>query len=71
VKVTQGLQPDTAWIYFAAGHKSNSMLAKTREGLTHNWFIPSTVSPYSGGMGKNYSIVKIRKINLTTEVGHE
>ncbi len=71
VKVTQGLHPDAAWVYFAAGHKSHSMLAKTREGLTHNWFIPSTVSPYAGGMGKNYSIVRIRKIHSTTEVGND
>jgi len=63
VKLTQGLHPEAAWIYFASGHKSKSMASKTRKGIAMNWLIPSTVSPYSAGLGKNYSIVKIHKIN--------
>lgn len=63
VKVTEGLHPKTAWTYFAASHKSNSMMPKAREGVTANWLIPFSVSPYNGGVGKNYSIVKIRKIS--------
>ncbi|GAH93565.1 unnamed protein product [marine sediment metagenome] len=62
VKVTQGLHPKAAWIYFAGGHKSKSMLSKARQGITMNWLIPSSVSPYAAGLGKNYSIVKIHKI---------
>lgn len=61
-EVTEGLQPKAAWIYFAGGHKSKSMLSKAREGITMNWLVPASVSPYVGGLGKNYSIVKIRKI---------
>ena len=62
VKVTQGLHPKAAWIYFAGGHKSKSMLSKARQGITMNWLVPSSVSPYAAGLGKNYSIVKIHKI---------
>ena len=62
VKVTEGLHPEAAWVYFGGGHRSNSMLTKGREGIVHNWFVPSTASPYAGGVGKNYSIVKIRKL---------
>jgi len=62
-KVTQGLHPQAAWVYFAAGHRSNSMLPKARRGITYNWFVPASVSPYAGGMGKNYSIVRIRKVS--------
>ena len=62
-KVTQGLHPQAAWVYFAAGHRSKSMLPKAGRGITYNWFLPASVSPYAGGMGKNYSIVRIRKVN--------
>lgn len=62
IRVTQGLHPKAAWIYFAGGHKSKSMLSKARQGITMNWLIPSTISPYAAGLGKNYSIVKIHKI---------
>ena len=62
-KLTEGLHPDSAWIYFAAGHRSKLMLSKAREGISHNWFLPCTVSPYVAGTGKNYSIVRIYKIN--------
>ena len=62
-RLTQGLHPDAAWVYFASGHKSKSMPSKTRKGITMNFLIPSTVSPYSAGLGKNYSIVKVHKIN--------
>ncbi len=63
VKVTEGLHPKAAWVYFAGGHRSNSMLPKVRDGITHNWFVPSSVSPYAAGLGKNYSIVKIHKVS--------
>lgn len=63
VKVTEGLHPTAAWIYFANGHRSKLMLPKSREGTTMNWLVPSSISPYAGGVGKNYSIVKIRKIS--------
>jgi thiosulfate reductase/polysulfide reductase chain A len=63
VKITEGLHPSAAWTYFAVGHKSKSMLPKSREGITMNWLVPSSVSPYAAGLGKNYSIVRIRKIN--------
>jgi len=62
VKITEGLQPDTVWIYFAAGHKSDLMLEKAKEGIGANWLTPCSVSPYAAGPGKNYSIVKIHKI---------
>ncbi|MBW1736152.1 MAG: molybdopterin-dependent oxidoreductase [Deltaproteobacteria bacterium] len=62
VKVTEGLHPETAWIYFASGHKSNLMLHKAQEGIAANWLTPCSVSPYAGGPGKNYSIVKVDKI---------
>jgi len=38
------------------------MLSKARQGVTMNWLVPSSVSPYAAGLGKNYSIVKIHKI---------
>ena len=63
VKVTEGLHPKAAWVYFAAGHKSKSMLPKARQGIAMNWLVPSTVSPYNAGLGKNYSIVKIYKVS--------
>ena len=62
VKVTEGLNPEAVWIYFAAGHKSNLMLDKAQEGIGMNWLTPSSISPYAAGPGKNYSIVKIHKI---------
>lgn len=62
VEVTEGLHPEAAWVYFASGHRSKSMLPKVKEGITHNWLLPHSVSPYAAGAGKNYSIVKIRKI---------
>jgi thiosulfate reductase/polysulfide reductase chain A len=63
VKTTEGLNPKAAWVYFASGHKSNSMLPKAAEGITVNWLVPSSVSPYAAAVGKSYSIVRIRKIN--------
>jgi anaerobic selenocysteine-containing dehydrogenase len=62
-KVTEGLHPKAVWVYFAGSHRSNSMLPKAREGITHNWFVPTSVTPYAAGLGKNYSIVKVRKID--------
>jgi len=62
-EVTEGLHPKAVWVYFAGGHKSKSMLPKAREGITINWLIPSSVSPYAAGLGKNYSIVKIYKVS--------
>jgi len=62
VKVTEALHPEAAWIYFAGGHKAKLMLSKAREGITHNWLLPVSVSPYSAATAKSYSIVKIRKI---------
>lgn len=62
VKVTEALHPEAAWVYFASGHKSKQMLPKAREGITHNWLVPVSVSPYAAGASKNYSIVKITKI---------
>ena len=62
VKVTEGLHPEAAWIYFAAGHKSKLMLDKTHGGIAMNWLLPCSVSPYAAGAGKNYSIVRIHKI---------
>lgn len=61
VKVTEALHPEAAWVYFATGHKSKSMLPKAGQGLTMNWFVPSSVSPYAAGLGKNYCIVRIHK----------
>lgn len=62
VKLTEALHPEAAWIYFASGRKSNQMASKTKEGIAMNWFIPSSVTPYSAGLGKNYSIIKINKL---------
>ena len=62
-KVTEALHPKAAWVYFAGSHRSHSMMPKAREGITHNWFVPTIVSPYAAGLGKNYSIVKVRKID--------
>lgn len=62
-KVIEGLHPKAGWVYFAGGHKSKSILSKAREGITVNWLVPSSVSPYAGGVGKYYSIVKIHKVN--------
>jgi len=63
VKISEAIHPEAAWIYFAGGHKSKSLLAKAREGISMNWLIPSSVSPYAAGVGKNYSIVKIQKVD--------
>jgi anaerobic selenocysteine-containing dehydrogenase len=62
VKVTEGLHPSAVWVYFASGHKSKLPLTKAGEGITVNWFVPTTVSPYTAGVGKNYAIVKIHKL---------
>ena len=62
VKLTEALHPEAAWVYFASGRKSNQMASKTKEGIAMNWFIPSSVTPYSAGLGKNYSIIKIDKL---------
>jgi len=63
VKVSEAIHHEVAWIYFAGGHKSKSLIAKAREGVTANWLVPSSVSPYAAGVGKNYSIVRISKVN--------
>lgn len=63
VKLTEALHPEAAWIYFASGRKSKSQAYKTRKGVVMNWFIPTSVSPYSAGLGKNYSIIKIHKLS--------
>lgn len=60
--LTEALQPDTAWTYFATGHRSKLMLPKVREGILHSAFVPLSVEPYAGGCGKNYSIVKVKRI---------
>jgi len=62
VKVTEALHPETAWIYFAGGHVAKLILPKARRGITHNWLLPISVTPYSAATCKSYSIVKIRKI---------
>ena len=62
VKVTEALHPEAAWIYFAGGHVAKLMLSKARRGITHNWLLPISVTPYSAATAKSYSIVKIRKI---------
>ena len=62
IKITEGVDPQTLWIYFAVGHRSKFMLEKAQRGVGANWLIPSSVSPYAAGTGKNYSIVKIRKV---------
>lgn len=63
LKVTETIHPEVAWIYFAGGHKSKSLLAKARQGITMNWLVPSSVSPYAAAVGKNYSIVKVHKVD--------
>jgi len=63
VKVTEGLHPAGAWVFFASGHKSPSMLPKVRESLTYNWLLPLSVAPYAAGTSKNYSIVRISKLD--------
>jgi len=60
--ISEGLHPDAAWTFFAAGHNSKLMLPKNRDGVLHSAFIPLSVEPYAGGCGKNYSIIKVRKI---------
>lgn len=60
--ITEGLHPSVAFTHFASGHKSKLMLEKVRDGLVHSEFVPLTVEPYGGGCGKNYSIVKIKRI---------
>jgi hypothetical protein len=39
------------------------MLPKVREGVTYNWVLPLSISPYAAGTSKNYSIVRISKID--------
>jgi hypothetical protein len=56
------LHPEAAWVYFAGGHKAKLILSKARKGITHNWLLPASVTPYSAATCKNYSIVKIHKI---------
>ncbi len=63
VKVTEGLHPSALWIYFASGHKSTHKLDKADTAIAMNRLIPTTVSPYAAGVGKNYSIVKLQKID--------
>jgi len=62
IKVTEALHPKAAWVYFAAGQKSSLILPKARKGISMNWLVPASVSPYAAGLGKNYSIVKIRRL---------
>ena len=61
VHLTQGLHPDTAFTFFAAGHRTKTMLKKVNQGILHSAFVPLSVEPYAGGCGKNYSLVKISK----------
>jgi len=62
VRLTEALHPSTVWVYFASAHKSRLMLRKARSGVAVNWLIPYSVSPYAGGCGKNYSIVRVRRV---------
>ncbi len=62
VHLSEGLHPAVAFTHFAAGHKSKLMLSKVREGIVHSEFVPLSVEPYGGGCGKNYSIVKIKRV---------
>jgi thiosulfate reductase/polysulfide reductase chain A len=62
VEITEALHPKAIWVYFAGGHKTKTTLPKARRGVKANWLTPSSVSPYAAGTGKNYSIVKMRKI---------
>lgn len=62
VHITEGLHPSVAFTHFASGHRSKLMLSKVKDGILHSAFIPLTVEPYGGGCGKNYSIVKIKKV---------
>lgn len=62
VHLSEGLHPAVAFTHFAAGHKSNLMLSKVKEGIVHSEFVPQSVEPYGGGCGKNYSIVKIKRV---------
>lgn len=60
-RVTETIHPKTTFTHFGAGHRAKSMIAKAREGLPHGHFLPDTISPYAGGIGKNYAIVRVRK----------
>ena len=62
IHLTEALHPDAAWVYFAAGHRSEMMIPKVRDGVLHSAFVPLSVEPYVGGCGKNYSIVKLTRI---------
>ncbi|MBN2122908.1 MAG: hypothetical protein JW821_01325, partial [Deltaproteobacteria bacterium] len=62
VHLTEALHPDTAWVHFAAGHRSQLMIPKVRDGVLHSAFVPLSVEPYVGGCGKNYSIVKLTRM---------
>ena len=62
VHLTEGLQPDTAFTFFASGHRTNTMLSKVKDGILHSAFVPLSAEPYAGGCGKNYSLVKIEKV---------
>jgi anaerobic selenocysteine-containing dehydrogenase len=63
VHITETVHPDTAFVHFAAGHRSKLMLRKSTEGILHSAFVPLSIEPYAGGCGKNYSLVKIRKVS--------
>ncbi|MBO8127505.1 MAG: molybdopterin-dependent oxidoreductase [Firmicutes bacterium] len=60
-RVTETIHPSTCFTHFGAGHRSKSMIEKARIGLPHGHFLPDSISPYAGGIGKNYAIVKVRK----------
>ena len=62
VHLTEALHPDTAWTHFAAGHRSELMIPKVKDGVLHSAFVPLSIEPYAGGCGKNYSIVKVTRI---------
>ncbi len=64
VHLSEGLHPAVAFTHFASGHKSNLMISKVQEGIVHSEFVPLTVEPYGGGCGKNYSIVKIKRVGV-------
>jgi len=62
VKTVQGIHPSAAFVFFGVGHKSRLMIPRAREGIATGWFVPDTIGPYAGQMGKGYAIVRIRGV---------
>lgn len=62
VKTTQGIHPSAAFVFFGVGHRSRLMLPRAREGIATGWFVPDTIGPYAGQMGKGYAVVEIKKV---------